>query len=286
MAEEKKELSVASQIATYTPATITADFDGMREKLDGLLEPYRGVTDEALMKMSAKEVKACRADVNAIINNVEDARKAIKRAYNEPLAEFEAKVKELLEPARAAADQLKGVIDRKGAQERELRLEGLRNTYIDCAPALAEVVPFERILAEKPEWANKSYGAAKAAEEIIERTVKLAKDWASLQVMENSMAFYKEAEVVFFDTLDIGKAIDHNAQLEQRRAEIDAMREEVEGYREEQAAAVEPEPEPAAIETGELFEFSFTVECTKEQRDQIIAFLRSIGVHGKAGKAA
>ena len=45
-----------------------------------------------------------------------------------------------------------------------MRRQGLQATYLDYAGALADLVPFERI--ERPEWLNKSYGAAKAAMEV------------------------------------------------------------------------------------------------------------------------
>lgn len=274
---------VKVEFATYQPAEITADFDAMKAELDKLLEPYHGMTDEALMRLSTKEVKSCRTDVNRIITNVEDGRKAIKRAYNEPLAQFEAKVKELLEPARDAADQLKAIVDKKEEQEKALRLEGLENTYLDAAPALADVVPFERLLAEKPEWTNKSYGAAKAAEEIIERTVKLAKDWEALKKMEGAMPFYQEAEAEFFRTLDLGKAVEYDNARQQEQAKIDAMKVEVEEYRETSKSIEETQE---GVETGELFEFVFTVQCTRVQADEIISFLKSKGIQGRAGKVA
>lgn len=260
---------VKAGVASYRPAEITADFGAMRERLAELMAPYEGMTEEALMALDTKEVKACRADVNRIIKDVEDGRKAVKRAYNEPLKAFEAQVAELLAPAHEAADMLASVVNSKETKERELRLEGLRNTYQDCAPALAEVVPFERILEENTAWANKSYGAAKAADEIIERTAKLAKDWATLQAMQNGIAQYEVVEREFFRTLDISASIDAGKRAEEEQARIDALKAE----REEIAEYQQGEQE--------LERFTFTVECTRAQRDRIIGYLKGQGIHGK-----
>ena len=285
MTDEIVKVEFAPQ---FQPAEITADFDSMKAELAKLLEPYQGMTDEALMKMDTREVKSCRADVNRIIKSVEDGRKAIKRAYNEPLAAFEEQVKELLLPAHEAADMLGGVVNRKEMHEQKLRLEGLKNTYLDAAGVLVDVVPFERLLELNPHWKNKGRGAAKHAEELVEIHIKLNKDWKRLQSLEESMPFYQEAEAEFFRTLDIGAAIDFDKKRQEEQAKIDALKADVEEIKEYQQQVVEKPAETAPYEEqeDEVMEFVFTVFCTTKERDEIIAYLKSKGIQGKAGKVA
>ena len=156
----------------YVPAVIDAKayLEYTAANVERLMEPYSGMTDEALAQMDPKEVKACRADVNRIIKEVEDQRKQIKAAYNGPLKAFEEAVALILEPAKAASDQLKAAVDANADKVRTMRREGLEATYMDFAPALAEVVPFERILQINPKWLNASYGAGKAAQELEDIT--------------------------------------------------------------------------------------------------------------------
>ena len=279
-----------------TAPQIGANFEQMKRVLDDALADYRGLDDEALARMDPKEIAACHKHVNAYITNFEDARKRVRAEYMRPYDEFKAKCDELLAEAREAKEKLAAAKKRNQEIRRELLVEGLRNTYLDAAGALAEVVPFERLLGMHPEWPNLDGKAGKHAEELVDALVGLNKDWKRLQGLEPSMPFYQEAEAEFFRTLDIGAALDLDKRRQEEQARIDAMKAEVEAYREEREAAARPEPEaepPQEEETQpeqgrgvpEILEFVFTVQCTYAQRDEIVAFLKSIGVTGRAGKA-
>lgn len=194
--------------------------------LESMMEPYRDMDDEAIAKMDVKEAKACHADLNRIIKEVDDERKLIKAEYERPLKEFEAEVANLLTPAKGAKLKLKEYIDAHTEKEREFIRQGLERTYEDFAPILVPVVPFERILEINPKWLNKSYGAAKAATELEDAVEKIAKDWEVLKRARSLMRFYDEAEAVFFRTLDINEAMRHNDEREEEQRRIDEMKAE------------------------------------------------------------
>ena len=128
---ESKEITQMTFDAGYTPASITADFTAAREWLDNKLFPYRDLTDEVLSTMSLGDIKKSRSDVNGAIKRIEDERKRIKRGYMAPLNEFEASVKELLEPAREAEAMLADAVKRKETLEKEERYFTLLNLTTD-----------------------------------------------------------------------------------------------------------------------------------------------------------
>lgn len=234
------------------PAVIDAAayLEARRSWVERMMEPYADMDDEAICAMDADEAAVCRADLNRIINEVEAERKAIKARYNEPLARFEAEVKAMLEPARDGAARLKEYIDDQKRVQRDMRRAGLEATYNDFAPMLVPVVPFERILEINPKWLNKSYNAGKAAQELEDAVEGIARDWNVLKGMRPMMRFYDEAEAVFFRTLSLAAAKEHDEMRTEEQARIDAMKAEQEAYREPPAPAykldfVEVSPEAA-----------------------------------------
>lgn len=263
----------------YKPAEITCDFDAMKKKLDDLIEPYRGSTDEALAAMDEKDIKACRRDVNAIVNSVEDGRKAVKREYMRAYDEFEAMVKELLSEPKAISEQLKRALDAKEDERKALLRQGIEASYEDYAPALVPVVPFDRIM--EPKWLNKTYGPKKAVEEMYAKVDAIAKDWKSLQGMRDSMTYYDEAEAEFFRTLDLGSAINLNTRRTEEQARINALRAEVEANRAaaEPEPVPEPEPEPAS-ETVQPDRRHYIIDIwlTDEEKAFLLDCLKSNGI--------
>lgn len=293
----------------YTPATIEADFESMRARLEELMAPYREIDAERLAGTPMADLKRQRAYVNAVIRDVEDARKRIKAEYSRPLQEFEASVKELLAPAREAEALMKGAVDAKEAALREDRLAQLERTYLDMAPALAPVVPFERLMDAK--WATAT-GYRRAIPELEERVRRIASDWEALKSQRESLEFYDEAEKELFRTLDLSSAIRANAQRCEERDRIEAMRAEVEENRaamaaEEPCEAGDAERDAYLSRVGELCErgrengravqrsqeaaeaaTERAVPCvmvigaaTRSQMLEIGRFCGSIGVHGK-----
>ena len=247
-----QEIERAGFSPAFTPAVIECDFDGMRARLAEMIEPYSGLDERALATLDVKEAKRCRADLNRIIKSVEDGRKAVKRAYNDPLKAFEEEVREVLAPAIEARDAIdahvKGIEDAERAKLRE----GLANSYYDYAPALVEAVPFERIV--EPQWLNKSFGAVKACEAMYAKVDAIAGDWDALKKLD--LPCYAEAE----------------------RESIEAVRRQVEANREAQGAAKDEARAPYRID----------IDLTEGERARLLAFIKDneIGANRRIGRRA
>lgn len=217
----------------YVPAVIDAKayLAAKGDYVAHMIEPYDGMDEVALAKMDLKEMKVCRADLNKTIKEVEDERKAIKRAYNEPLNAFEAKVAEMLEPARRyermLAERIKGAEDERKA----LRRQSLEMEYESFAPALVPVVPFDRLLQTNPKWLNASYNGVKATEEMCDEVTRIAHDWEVLKKQRGKLELFDEAEAEFFRTLDVSKALEYHAERVEEQARIDEMKGDVEENR-------------------------------------------------------
>ncbi len=276
MAQETQDIQLA---AVYQPATITANFDEMAQRLEAYMEPYRGMDDEALAALERKDIANLRKDVNALINSVEDGRKRIKAEYNKPLAAFEERVKALLEPAKAASEQLKAAIDRKDAMVREGRRERLEVYYAEIGGLLCDVVPFERVF--EPDWIKSDAKYKGAMDALFEKCRALQHDVESLKRM-SGLFDAAETERDLYRTLDLQGAL---ARDDERRAEaerLDAMKREIESYQQPVAVA-EPVPEPDEHVAGEAERpMAYTVELvlTRAEKARFIAVMQANGIHG------
>lgn len=270
--------------ATLKPAVIEADFEGMAARLAEELKPIEGMDAEQVAAMELSVQRSMRAELNRGIKEVEDARKAVKRAYNEPLAAFEERVKELLEPMRGYEALLGDSIRRAESAARQARFDALAQVYEEFAPALVPVVPPERVIEQK--WTNAGFGERKAADELLSKVSSIARDWDVLQ--KTQLCFPEEAEAEFFRSLSLQAALDLDARRAQEQAAIDAMRAEVYG---EPECELEPEPMPVQapeplqplppLEFEPVKVFAVLVDATDSQMAALKAHIRALGVHGQ-----
>lgn len=274
----------------YRPAVITADFTAMQRKLDEALEPYRGVTIEAIQDMPEKDVKACAKDLRAMRNSLEDGRKGVKREYNRPLAEFEAEVKRLVEQIDAHLGMFAEVERANEARRKANRMGAYRAAYAEFLTAngmdaLADLVPVERLV--RPQWLNKSFSERKAVGMLEDAAAKVVGDWNELR--NANLVHRDECEAVFFDQLDLAAAMAHererneqDARVRAMREQADAMRAEAEAYREEPKQEQQADA-PTAWEQDDARCYVVRMLMTASQREQLAGFMRAAGIRGDMG---
>lgn len=282
----------------FSPAVISCDFDEMGRRLDEMLEPYEGMTPETAAGMDEKAAKACRAELNRMSRELNDARKAVKREYEAPLREFEAHVKELDARIRSYADILGDALKARDAAERARKRAAIEERYAEFAGSLAQALPFDRVL--DPKWLNRSTSFKRAVDEMEDRVSAIAADYESLKSQAGSLAFFAEDEAVFLRTLSLREALEHDAQRREETERIEAMKAE------QAACAGEPEPEPE-VDMDEVHEeyvyepdpgdapyappcaddpeLDWVIEArmTQGQADMLVSWLKSMGIHGTIG---
>lgn len=202
----------------YQPAVISADFDTMRQKALDYVKEYEGMTLEEVALMDLKVAKACRADLNKAVKELNDARIAVSKEYNKPLNEFKKNVDEIIAILKEPWAILDEGVKKAEEDAKNRRYEALEQTYEEFCPLLVPMVPFDRIL--DPKWLTKSFGEKKAEIELCDKAAKIAKDWDILK--GSNLACPTETEIEFFKTLDVSAALAYDKQ---RKAEIDALNE-------------------------------------------------------------
>ena len=231
------------------------------------------------------QVRAVRADLNKTFSDLEEQRKAVKKAVMGPYEAFEEVYKECISgPFKKADAELK-----KKVTEVEAGIKG------ECESKMreyfAELCSAERVDWLKFEWvglkidlaAARQKSHAKLREQIAAFVVGVAQAVNTISKMEDAdeiMAEYRQC-------LDMGRAIgivqDRHQRIEEERQAAEARR----AAQEAQAAAVQKveavappivlEPPVAAPaphqEDEKVYKCSFTVHATKAQLKRLKDFM-------------
>lgn len=226
------------------PGVLDANFDALEANVDRILADYEGWEPSADSSDDVEQCARTRKYLNGLAGEIDERRKAVKREYTKPLAEFEARANHARDRIKEVSARLQAV-EKKADEARRLkkRLE-LVGEYEEIAPVLFPVVPYDRIA--DPKWLNKQPGVEACKRELAERVAKVAADLEVLRGLD--LPFVDQAEMRFFDTLDLGQATAWSAKLVADKEKLDRLKEEQAAMRAEPApvpvAAVKAVPEP------------------------------------------
>lgn len=244
---------MTNELMKVQPGVITFDYEDAKEILDTMLAPWKGLTTEGADGLDIKTAKASRAELNRMKNDLENGRKAIKREFSKPYDAFAGEVKNLVETIDFYVKILDTSIKIRENAAREDRKQRLKEDYIDFAPMIADIVPFERIFEDK--WANSTYGTRKAQEEMFSKVERIRDEYETLREMKGTLKFYDEDKVVFFETLSLKEALAN----ENHRSEMSGMIRDMERFQREMAG-----------EDEEHGWYRLTICCTPETLDAIV----------------
>ena len=192
----------------YEPATLEMHkFDEMKELVQGFSDKYTGLAFTRADKKGAEEVRSKLLEVR---DKFEKERKIIKRAYNEPLSAYEAKIKELNSLIDVPLNQIRDGLKEIDEAEREERVLALCEV-MDTKQADAGIT-----IQPAASWLNKGMWSAtlKPSKKLIEEIDKAIAD----AVREKE---YREMQVKVLTEFCKGQDIDPGgwvSQLDHRNA--------------------------------------------------------------------
>lgn len=289
---ETTELAV-----TYTPAVIDDNLTALEAYVDGQIAPYMGM-GMAIDPNSETEVKKARA-VMALLNKlkkpIDDERKRVKREYDAPLKEFEARVKAITSKIDEARDFVKVQVENADEAFKERRKAHLAEEYEGVAGLLAGVIPFDAIC--EPEWLRRSKAESAAEAALQDKAQTALKGYETL--MKKQLVHADEVMKRYAETLDVIAALELEDELnekDRRMAEFKAAQAKVEAVRNpepEPEPQPEPEPEPApqpepeTTDAGPVLRWSLSMEFTGTRGyARVIAdTLNRLGITGSTIKA-
>lgn len=264
-----QKASVDRLVVNLEVPTITANFDEMESQLAKFMEPYEDMDDAALAEMELSELKDVRAELNRVINDTEDGRKNLKKAYMAGFDEFEKAIKQLLSPARDAEQQLKRHIDAKVEQGRQMQRELLEEHYGEVAPFLTWLVPFDKLM--EPWWLSKS-NLSKAKEDLESKCIQIAKDKDSLERMKGALFSYEETERDFYTSLDLKGACTRDDERREKARQIAELEARQHG------------DEPAAPTLARLYEWELRMVASETQFRALTKALETLHIEGSYTK--
>lgn len=266
------EVRLTPSIEQVIPPQISFNFEEIKEELAGKLQVYRNmiVTEDGI-----KEAKADRANLNKFKTALSDSRKSVKRQWNQPLADFEDKMKELEQmvdaPIGAIDRQIKAFDEIKKQEKRQ----SIEQFFAENVGDLEEILHLEKIWNER--WLNVTYSMKEIEKEILEKIRKAHSDIGIIMAMQ--LPCCDQMISSYLNTLDMSAAMEEKHRYEEAqkaKAQLEKQKQAEPEVAKPEPVTVEPErvaEEPKVSEQQELRVLDFRVWVTPEQMKALKIFL-------------
>lgn len=223
------EPAKAGELAvSFSPGVLSANFSALDAYVDGILETYKDWEPSADSQDDVKQCAMHRKYLNGLAKQIDERRKAVKSEYLRPLNGFEAECNRIRDKVKDVSNRLNDVEKEADEARKSQKEDELREHYEGYAGLLADVVPYDKIA--DPKWLNKTSALEKAKIELEEKVDKVAADWETLKRL--NLEFFEQAEIQFFNTLDLGQATAYADKLAEDARKIEAMKAEMGQYAE------------------------------------------------------
>lgn len=223
------EPAKAGELAvSFSPGVLSANFSALDAYVDGILETYKDWEPSADSQEDVKQCATHRKYLNGLAKQIDERRKSYKNEYLRPLNAFEAECNRIRDKVKDVSSRLNDVEKEADEARKSQKEDELREHYIGYAGLLADVVAYDKIA--DPKWLNKTPTLEKAKTELEEKVDKVAADWETLKRL--NLEFFEQAEIQFFNTLDLGQATAYADKLAEDARKIEAMKAEMGQYAE------------------------------------------------------
>lgn len=266
---------------TMTPAIFQDNLGALEAYVDQQIEPYIGAEFDPADEQGIKIARGIMADLNKLKAPIEDERKRIKRAYEAPLKDFEARVKHITSKIDDARNGIKASVDKADEAFRETRFSLLCDAYYDFAGEIANVITPDAVIEQT--WLNRSTAESKALKSMEEKAEKAIKGYTTLMAKE----LRHKDEVVrrYVETLDMVAALEYEDELNARDAEMEAFKaaqEAAEAAKAAQLHQVLAEPQPTPQIEPQIMRWALSMEFEGDETlaRTVAQNLKSLGITG------
>lgn len=217
----------------FTPSVITINgYEELESTVQGYANKYRGLVFE---EDGLKSAKAVRAEMNGVIKSLDNKRKEVKKAYNEPLNAFEKRINKL-------NNQIKEVINPIDAGIKDLEERQRNEKQTEVGKRVAEELENESNYVKEnfemdPKWCNQSVTMKKVAEEVAKAIEWLRREDEQIQkdilIISNYCKAVKVDSYAWLEMLknehsapEVMKMIDNSLAEAKRREQVENERQE------------------------------------------------------------
>lgn len=265
-------------------APVQFNYEELKKEVAERTKPYKGLIVE---EDSIPVAKTDLANLRKLEKAIDDRRKAVKKEYNAPYMEFEAKIKDILSDIQEAEANIDSQVKAFEKKVEDEKYEQIHRFFDLAFGDLKNEVRFETVY--NPRWLNKGYKMPDIESEIASSANKLRED---IEVVKGLKSSHEISLLnTLFYSLDLGEVLkQHNAliALEERQkaeqAAAESVVEETVAVAEEDVEETVAEKEEETVDTPEpLQEIAFRVWVTEEQKFALKNFLVQNGIrYGKA----
>lgn len=146
---------------------ITENLEEVKASIQAYADQFKGLK---FTESQYSEAKDFRKELNAQIKQIEDARKSIKKKWNEPLDAFEKKCKELsaiIEEVKTPIDKQIVEFDEREKAEKKKECDKLINEAILTLPEnYQDIIKKSGGIAFNDKWLNKTYKLSEVKKDI------------------------------------------------------------------------------------------------------------------------
>lgn len=257
MANEMEVIQDSTLGTIYEPATLEMHkFDEMKELVQGFADKYTGIAFTRADKKGAEEVRGKLLEVR---DKFEKERKIIKKAYNEPLNAYEAKVKELNSLIDVPLNQIRDGLKEIDEAEREERIQALNDVLEIKLEGVGVSIQPAASWLNKGMWSSKLKPSTKLNEEIDKAIAEAVreKEYREMQVKVltefcNAQSIDAAGWVSQLDHRNAMEVIDLINMEKERKARLAAEQER--RAAEHEAMLAKQAEELAAVEEAEFIE--------------------------------
>lgn len=255
------------KIGAVKPASVEFNYAELKKEIADRTLPYKGliVTEDAI-----PTAKADLAKLRKLEKAIDDRRKDVKKEYNAPYMEFEAKIKDILSDIQEAEQNIDSQVKAFEKQAEDEKLSQINRFFGLAFGELAEEVNFDKLY--NPKWLNKGYKMPEIEEEIAAAANKLHADIGVVKYLKSPHETALLSHL--FYCLDLGEVMaQHNklTELDERRKAQEQPKQEV--VDSPKFAVDTPEP---------LQKIKMWVEVNDQQKAALSQFLRENGIrYGK-----
>lgn len=286
------ELTNVTDKLVFKPAEISFDDTDIKRQLVELKSKYG---DLVVSESNLKDSKRTATMLNGIANELDNARKSVKKEYNKPLKEFESKVNDVRDEVR---ELRQNIVDQVGVFEEK---EKMKRKDAILTEIREEIAPnyniseneLEKISSEFKSdwWEKKTYPKKQRLEEIATLFTQFNKEKEqrknNLQLIKLKLDSYDMAEhyqSIKYDYIDNEMSIDDVLEKIDRLHEDIVAKKAIEKAKVEEVKEnlVEHNGQSYNQETGEkvqiLQEITFTLQGSKEDIDQVAMLISKLGL--------
>ncbi|MFL2100063.1 DUF1351 domain-containing protein [Desemzia sp. FAM 23989] len=239
MANQLEVIKESNLGTIFEPATLEVHgFDEMKEMVKKVADKYTNLVFTADDKKDAEEVRSKLIDVR---DKFERERKIIKKAYNEPLNEYESKIKELNGMIDVPLNQIREGLKEIDIAERELREECLKEVLGIKLEGLGVEIEPNKSWLNKGMWTSKLKPTTKLNQEIDyvidaaikekdrkESEIKILSEFCKAKDIDpagwiSQLDFKSATEVIDLINLDIKRKAEIAAEQQKKKTEFESF---------------------------------------------------------------